>query len=82
MCLVASGRCAASTGLAEKRNGNLTTLLNLFLVHGVVTLADLVKERLQDHGGAPYFSSVHLSVPESRLVAGGYAPCKENYVED
>lgn len=47
--------------------------MNMFLnKYGFEILADLVKERVQDQGYAQCLRSVHLSVSESKVAAGGY----------
>lgn len=65
-------RFVASSRIEEEKIKNVTTSLNIFSMHDAEVLAELVYERLQDHGRAPSFQSVHLSMPRSRLATGGY----------
>lgn len=80
--------CVASEGMEKEKTKNVATLLSMFLMHGDEVLADLVKEKLQDHGCAPNFRRIHRSVVRSEFVAPGCTPClngdmeKRNFTRD
>lgn len=54
--------CLSIERIEKERNENVTTLLKMFLRLVDEVLADLMTERLQDQGCAPFLRSVYLSI--------------------
>lgn len=57
VCLDEIVRYPGRARLEEERNENMRALLNVLSKHGVKVLADVVNERLQEQGSAPFFES-------------------------
>lgn len=70
VCLNENLRCVGCAKTEEERSAGVTTLLKMFLMHGIALLIDLKKDRLQDEGRAPPSRSASLSASRSRFVAG------------
>lgn len=70
MSLIEIAKCDFSGDRKEEETENVT-----IPQANVEVLVDLVKNRLQDQGCELSLRSVHLAVPRSGFVAGGYNPC-------
>lgn len=64
-------RCVASAGVEAEKTENVRSSRNIISKHVGEVLADLVKERIEDHDSASSFRYVLLCVSRIGFVTGG-----------